>query len=179
MAFCGKCGAKIDDGVKFCPSCGAAVSEKSNTQIKSNVKEDSRLIYEYKGCKGIGLLAIAFGILVVIFTFIYWYIIDFDIGDSNNVGLLGFVILGYGIYCCILGGGLIRCWVKIYNDHLEANTFSALTLNNTYVNIPYHKINLVQISGAYVKIISGSDKIKFLCDNNKKVFEYINERITK
>ncbi len=25
MAFCGNCGAKVDDGVKFCPSCGAAI----------------------------------------------------------------------------------------------------------------------------------------------------------
>lgn len=23
MAFCGKCGTKIDDGTKFCPACGA------------------------------------------------------------------------------------------------------------------------------------------------------------
>ncbi len=25
MAFCGNCGAKVDDGVKFCPSCGTAI----------------------------------------------------------------------------------------------------------------------------------------------------------
>ena len=22
MAYCGKCGTKVDEGVKFCPSCG-------------------------------------------------------------------------------------------------------------------------------------------------------------
>jgi uncharacterized membrane protein len=26
MPFCGTCGAKVDDNVKFCPSCGAAMS---------------------------------------------------------------------------------------------------------------------------------------------------------
>ena len=26
MAFCGQCGTKYEDGVKFCPSCGAASS---------------------------------------------------------------------------------------------------------------------------------------------------------
>ena len=26
MAFCGQCGAQVNDGVKFCPSCGGAVS---------------------------------------------------------------------------------------------------------------------------------------------------------
>ena len=24
MAFCGKCGAQVNEGVKFCPSCGAS-----------------------------------------------------------------------------------------------------------------------------------------------------------
>lgn len=24
MAFCGKCGTQINDGVRFCPGCGAA-----------------------------------------------------------------------------------------------------------------------------------------------------------
>ncbi len=26
MAFCGKCGTKVDEGVKFCPSCGATMA---------------------------------------------------------------------------------------------------------------------------------------------------------
>ncbi len=26
MAFCGKCGTKVDEGVKFCPSCGAPMA---------------------------------------------------------------------------------------------------------------------------------------------------------
>lgn len=26
MAFCGKCGTKVEEGIKFCPSCGAAMS---------------------------------------------------------------------------------------------------------------------------------------------------------
>lgn len=34
MAFCGKCGTKIEDGVKFCPGCRAstAVPTQNNTQ---------------------------------------------------------------------------------------------------------------------------------------------------
>ena len=26
MAFCGKCGTQVNDGIKFCPSCGGVVS---------------------------------------------------------------------------------------------------------------------------------------------------------
>lgn len=36
MAFCGKCGTQVNDGVKFCPSCGASVAtqeqQEQNTQ---------------------------------------------------------------------------------------------------------------------------------------------------
>ena len=31
MAFCGKCGTQVNDGVKFCPSCGAPVSAQEQT----------------------------------------------------------------------------------------------------------------------------------------------------
>lgn len=34
MAFCGKCGAKVEDGVKFCPGCGASteIPKEETTQ---------------------------------------------------------------------------------------------------------------------------------------------------
>ena len=34
MAFCGKCGTKVEDGVKFCPSCGASteIPKEETTQ---------------------------------------------------------------------------------------------------------------------------------------------------
>lgn len=32
MAFCAKCGAQVEDGVKFCPGCGASVGEAQQTQ---------------------------------------------------------------------------------------------------------------------------------------------------
>ena len=32
MAFCGKCGAQLNDGVKFCPSCGAPTGSEQAQQ---------------------------------------------------------------------------------------------------------------------------------------------------
>jgi uncharacterized membrane protein len=32
MAFCGQCGAKIDDGARFCPSCGTVQSSEGAAQ---------------------------------------------------------------------------------------------------------------------------------------------------
>ena len=42
MAFCGKCGQKIEEGIKFCPACGAPVevnaqqTAQQQTQLQSN-----------------------------------------------------------------------------------------------------------------------------------------------
>lgn len=42
MAFCGKCGAKNEEGAKFCESCGSALQmpelEKKKPSKKSPVK---------------------------------------------------------------------------------------------------------------------------------------------
>lgn len=35
MAFCGKCGSKIEDGVKFCPGCGAVAEGTSQGTAQS------------------------------------------------------------------------------------------------------------------------------------------------
>jgi len=35
MAFCGKCGTKIDEGVKFCPGCGAATEAPAAEQTQT------------------------------------------------------------------------------------------------------------------------------------------------
>ena len=43
MAYCGKCGTKVDEGVKFCPSCGnpmeAPASEQQAQQTQQNTAQ--------------------------------------------------------------------------------------------------------------------------------------------
>ncbi len=39
MAFCGKCGAKVEDGVKFCPSCGAQMSATEEKSKQDDLTE--------------------------------------------------------------------------------------------------------------------------------------------
>lgn len=38
MAYCGKCGAQMEDGKKFCPSCGAAVEAGTTRQTDFGAK---------------------------------------------------------------------------------------------------------------------------------------------
>lgn len=42
MAFCENCGAQINDGAKFCPSCGKAVDQdQSNQQSQANGSQNT------------------------------------------------------------------------------------------------------------------------------------------
>ena len=47
MAFCGKCGTKVEDGVKFCPGCGAPM-EASPQQAQPNTQTNSQTDYSAK-----------------------------------------------------------------------------------------------------------------------------------
>lgn len=38
MGYCGKCGAQIEDGKKFCPSCGASVDMEATQQADLGAK---------------------------------------------------------------------------------------------------------------------------------------------
>lgn len=60
--FCGKCGNKIDDGAKFCPSCGASVEKQENMTVSS---ASDRERGKKKSKKGILIFILI--ILVVLF----------------------------------------------------------------------------------------------------------------
>ena len=40
MAFCGNCGTKLEDGVKFCPSCGATVAPEKSSGVATDLLTD-------------------------------------------------------------------------------------------------------------------------------------------
>lgn len=39
MAFCGKCGTQIEEGVKFCPSCGTDLSAQPETNQQNTAQQ--------------------------------------------------------------------------------------------------------------------------------------------
>lgn len=41
MAFCGKCGTKVEEGVKFCPVCGGQVAASAPQQEATRAQEGS------------------------------------------------------------------------------------------------------------------------------------------
>ena len=59
MAFCGKCGAPVDEG-KFCPNCGAPVeSEKSEATITAASRPPGKAGLWKKVVLGVAVLVVA------------------------------------------------------------------------------------------------------------------------
>ena len=72
MAFCGKCGAQINDGAQFCPQCGQPTNAASQQQVyqqqyvaQPQEKEHSRM-YKMWHSKWNWIAAIVF--LIIIFA---------------------------------------------------------------------------------------------------------------
>lgn len=62
MAFCGKCGAKNDDGARYCVKCGAELKMVSNT---SKLMPVSKMPVADRN-KKIGMLAVAAAVIIVV-----------------------------------------------------------------------------------------------------------------
>ena len=46
MPFCSNCGQQINDGAKFCPSCGTAVSNEKTNNIINELGVGYRMLAE-------------------------------------------------------------------------------------------------------------------------------------
>src|SRR5699024_3299050 len=51
MAYCAKCGAKIDDHIKFCLSCGTKVDELKGSKSETSIKKSETKLEEVKNEK--------------------------------------------------------------------------------------------------------------------------------
>ena len=54
MAFCGKCGTQVNDGVKFCPSCGASMIKKPAAAEAGEIQADPN---DAEANKGMAIIA--------------------------------------------------------------------------------------------------------------------------
>ena len=67
--YCGNCGKKLDEGVTFCPECGAEIVAKQNAKSPNNSKGS------VKASKlSIAIVAICFVAIVIVGVVVYqWY----------------------------------------------------------------------------------------------------------
>lgn len=64
-----------------------------------------------------------------------------------------------------------NCFVKVYNDYLEAKTFSSV------LKIEVSKIDYVQIDRLYLFVTVGGKREKIICENPEKLYSVLNELI--
>ncbi|MGI6175151.1 MAG: zinc-ribbon domain-containing protein [Christensenellales bacterium] len=65
MAHCTNCGTQLADGIKFCPSCGAASSQNNQNSYQAPITQDTSEADDARNNKAMGVLAYL-GILVLV-----------------------------------------------------------------------------------------------------------------
>lgn len=115
MAFCGKCGQQVNDGIKFCPACGAPIAAAGDTFSNLNSTTESTAQFDPKDIeqhKGMSILAY-FGPLVLI-PILAAKDSPFARYHSNQGLLLCIACIIYGIAYSILSGVILAISWRLY-----------------------------------------------------------------
>ena len=160
MAYCGQCGTKIEEGTKFCPSCGSKINEIKNqgnhTNHPQNVSNLGRLVVSTKiGKKMKSMLTVCCIVEILIgICMIFSISILQEALDSTLGGLLLGLIPGCLWLCSpfsvILGH---KSYCDVHENGVSGMT--ALNLNNP--NAPMQKFSI-----AYDEIINVTESTKTL-----------------
>lgn len=75
MAFCGNCGAQLNDGDKFCPKCGNAIDELSSDSQQEFDEEQKATINQWKK---IAKYAILLGAIATALWFVVPKIVNYN-----------------------------------------------------------------------------------------------------
>lgn len=135
MAYCGKCGAKLEEGTKFCPSCGTKIDEIKNqcnhTNHLHNVSDMGRLIVSTKvgnRIKSILLICCIVEFLIGIFMLSSIEILQISLNSELGGLLFGLIVGGLCLshpFLIILGH---RSCCNVYENGVEGMT--GLSLSN-------------------------------------------------
>ena len=93
MPYCSKCGAELDEGTKFCPSCGAAVGVEERVMPRPRVTDQREACFGPKGSGG-GLWGALSGGIFLIGLAILWY---FDFWFPGILILIALMVIIGGI----------------------------------------------------------------------------------
>ena len=115
MAFCGKCGQQVNDGIKFCPACGAPIAAAGDTFSNLNSTTESTAQFDPRDIeqhKGMSILAY-FGPLVLI-PILAAKDSPFARYHSNQGLQLCIASIIYGIAYSILSGVILAISWRLY-----------------------------------------------------------------
>jgi len=93
MPFCSKCGVELDEGAKFCPSCGATVGVAERIMPRPMVSDQREACFGPKGSGG-GLWGAMSGGIFLIGLAVLWY---FDLWFPGIFILIALMVIIGGI----------------------------------------------------------------------------------
>lgn len=154
--------------------------------IGENVMEN-KVLYESKGCQNARIIVLIICDIIIIIVAIFWFWLSgakrtirggymFSEEGRTKLHILGWVCLVLSVFGFDTIVGMMRCWIKIYQDHIEAQVMT-LGIKKNVVHLFYNQINFVQIEGYSVNVIVEGKKIKLICKDTKYVFELINQKL--
>jgi predicted RNA-binding Zn-ribbon protein involved in translation (DUF1610 family) len=113
-SYCSKCGKELDEGVRFCPSCGFDTmgQSTSNNNSSYNQNYNAQNNNQSQGMGGTltvifvlgiiwGILSVISGILLVMGGGAFAFLFEFGAGLFIIIGILSFLSGLFAILCCI------------------------------------------------------------------------------
>lgn len=199
MAFCDKCGAKIVDSARVCPSCGEAVlknqqpaenqpQQQTIRQTSDNNNMGELLVSTKTGAAGRKvLLCVLCPLLILLGIFIMatpeaFYELSHQHYRLIAI-LIGSVLIGYALFCLITTFLGSRSYCDVYENSVVGMT--ALSMNQP--NMPmqkfainYSEINNVTETGKTICIYTVYATYEVLALHNRsEAVNEIRKRISK
>ena len=123
--FCVKCGTEIGNDVNFCPKCGFATNQTSETIKKTAVRERSGFTFFWLIFSMLDYIITIFAIIILQIPYRIY---------SGDLNLFFLIIILSTIIPGIIGNILLLCWKKIGFWLLTGSYIISLPL--IFMNIP-------------------------------------------
>ena len=149
MAFCSKCGNKIDDGVKFCASCGTPVKSATAKAVKSAPANQA---VEGAAMSKIALIVVTAACAVtVIFFFFTYFAVSFAGASSGVIGIQAAFSDGIGDTAGSAKPSLLLVWL-----------LAIAMLVALYVPKVRGKLDSIQLPAINIPVIGGMGFFAYL-----------------
>ncbi|MDD5953332.1 MAG: hypothetical protein PUC32_06785 [Oscillospiraceae bacterium] len=158
----------------------------------------SKLLYESKGGPISKLIADVVGIMLAVVGAVFMFCISGAKSSRISIGggyfgggyllepsartamiIIGILFLLGAFYflCGILG--LFSCFVKVYDDHIEARPYTVF-LKKGIVQLTYGQISSIEQNGSLIILVAGGKKMRLLAKQDpSKAAELIRQRLPK
>lgn len=189
MLFCTKCGVKINDGQKICPSCGTEISMNQTAKRKLDTNGMGKLLISTKTGTGMKTFQTVCCVLEVIMGIVLFFSIGFlktVFEEMLDIGAVGVIIGVFGGFSCLFSPVFVsignRSHCNVYENGVAGITGLSLSHPNTPMqnfSISYDEIVNVTESSKTIIIYTKYCTYEILAMKNRtEAAQIIRSRMT-